>query len=275
MRLRKILLLALLFSSSNLILAQKRPLPIEQVRPLIDSVQREVDRIYRLSVANQKAIEFFHKRENHLNSLLTFTNKDTTCVLLLDEHQRVLMTIFYRGEENELLKTEQIVRELSEEESILFQAKQKALEEAKRDKYAIQAPEECKMEYLFHPNKFGYTLHAISIPLVDSILPIGHDHYFLFDQEVNLLSHTQTKQTAVHSIRQKDNPPHSRMMMLSAPTNHKTNNFSILVPYFYKYRRYHRNLGLTVYQASINKRSLSYDAINNKISIELFPIEKQ
>ncbi|MEX2379253.1 MAG: hypothetical protein WD530_00800 [Vicingaceae bacterium] len=274
-RLLGLLIILNLFGSS--LFAQERPLPIEQVRPLIDSVQMEINRMYRLSVSGKKALGLAKNQQegnNRINNQLTYIHKDTTVVLLLDSNQKVLMTVYFRGEENELLKTKQIVRALSKEESIQFQAKQKALEEAQKKQYAIQAPEECAMEYIFHPNRSGHTLHVLAIPLVDSILPTGHNHHFLFDYQMNVLRYSQTKKLKVHSIRKKDNPPKSTLISVSAPIHQKSNDFKILIPYFYKYRIYHQNLGLTQYGASINKRSLTYDADKNKISIKLFPAEE-
>lgn len=250
--------------------AQERPLPIEQVRPLIDSVQIEINRLYRLSESIKKAEKLYAK---NFESTFSYKRKDTTIVLGLDENKRILSTYYFLGEEIRLINKDGSKRALTEEEDKLYRAKQIALKEVQKKQYAIQAPEECAMEYIFHPNRSGYTLHALAVPLVDSIFPLGYDYHFLFDYQMNVLRHSQTEKPKVYSIRKKDNPPNSSLAMLSAPNHSKTNNFKILIPYFYKYRLYHQNLGLTEYGAAINKRSLTYNAVKNEISIKLFPVE--
>ncbi len=261
---------------SNSFFAQERPLPIEQVRPLIDSVQMEVNRMYSLSESVKKAKELQASQDSADKFYDTFSyrKKDTTIVLGLNENENVSTCFYFLGEEIKLIKTEKYKRSLTEEENKLYRAKQIALKETRKKQYAIQAPDECAMEYIFHPNQKGYTLHFLAVPLVDSILPTGHDHHFLFGYDMKVLSHTQTKKPKIQSIRKKDNPPNSTLAMLSAPNHGKTNNFKILIPYFYKYRLYHQNVGLTQYGATINKRSLSYDAVKNEINIKLFPVEK-
>lgn len=269
-RLLSLLIILNLFGSC--LFAQERPLPIEQVRPLIDSVQIEINRLYRLSESVKKAKKLF---ANQFHDTFSYQRKDTTIVLGLDENKRVLSTYYFLGEEIRLISKDESKRALTEEEDQLILAKKAALQEAKKKHYAIQAPEECAMEYIFHPNRSGYTLHAIAVPLVDSILPTGYNYHFIFNHHMEVLRYSQTEKPKVHSIRKKDNPPNSSLAMLSAPNHSKTNNFRILIPYFYKYRLYHQNLGLTEYGAAINKRSLTYNAVKNEISIKLFPVEKK
>lgn len=252
--------------------AQERPLPIEQVRPLIDSVQIEINRLYSLSESIKKAEKLYAK---NFESTFSYQRKDTTIVLGLDENKLVLSTYYFLGEEIRLISKDESKRALTEEEDKLYRAKQIALKEVQKKQYAIQAPEECAMEYIFHPNRGGYTLHAIAVPLVDSILPTGYNHHFLFDYEMKVLRYSQSKKPKVHSIRKKDNPRNSNLVSVSAPIHQKNNDFKFLIPYFYKYRIYYQNLGLIEYGASINKRSLTYNAVKNEISIKLFPVEKK
>ena len=177
-----------LFSSR--LFAQERPLPIEQVRPLIDSVQIEINRLYRLSESVKKAEKFYAK---NFESTFSYQRKDTTIVLGLDENKSVLSTYYFLGEEIRLINKDESKRALTKEEDQLILAKKAALQEAKKKHYAIQAPEECSIEYIFHPNRKGYTLYAIAIPLVDSILPLGSDHYFLFDYEMKVVDIAKQK----------------------------------------------------------------------------------
>lgn len=269
-RLLSLLFILNLFGSC--LFAQERPLPIEQVRPLIDSVQIEINRLYRLSESIKKAEKLYAK---NFESTFSYQRKDTTIVLGLDENKLVLSTYYFLGEEIRLISKDESKRALTEEEDQLILAKKAALQEAKKKHYAIQAPEECAMEYIFYPNRSGYTLYAIAIPLVDSILPLGSDHYFLFDYEMKVVKHSQTKTHRVHSIRKKDNPRSSTLGGLSAPLRKNNKDFKDLIPYFYKYRVYYQNLGLIEYGAAINKRSLTYNAVKNEISIKLFPVEKK
>src|SRR5690606_11083836 len=116
--------------------AQERPLPIEQVRPLIDSVQIEINRLYKLSESVKKAEKLYAK---NFESTFSYQRKDTTIVLGLDENKLVFSTYYFLGEEIRLISKDGSKRALTEEEDKLYRAKQIALKEVQKKHYAIQA----------------------------------------------------------------------------------------------------------------------------------------
>jgi hypothetical protein len=256
----------------------QRPLQIDKVRPIIDSVQNEINILYGLSEATNKSFELI-KENNLFNqktyNYLSYLRKDTVCFILIDTNKVVFSAYYSFNNENKLLAIDSNIYTLSENEKKLLNAKQLAISEAKKEKYKIKPLQDSKIEYIFYPNSEGFTLYAITIPLIDSILPFGNNYQFLFEKNMEIISFNKIGKNSQRSIRKKDNPPNSTLLTVSAPTAIKTNNFKILVPYYYKFRRYHNNLRLTKLNTSINKRILTYDAVKNEISIKLFPIERR
>lgn len=266
----------LLFTIGQAI-AQQKPWPIEKVRPVIDSVKMEADRLYHLLTIKNKSFELYFNQpttNDYKTNYLILQNKDTSCVLLINDNQLVIASYCFKGENPDPFSSKKESRNLSENEQLFFQAKSETILEAQKAKYEIQSHEECAVEFIFHPNYNGYTLYALSVPLVDSILPFGNNFVFLFGFELKLHHWEKSNKLVIHSIRVSDNPPNSKLMSISSPLTRK-NNFKVLIPYFTKFRFYHKNLRIIELQSTINKRHLNYDALKNEIVIELFPNEKK
>ena len=226
-------------------LAQEHPLPIEKLRPIIDSVQTEVNRLYHLAEATHKAIKFAKKQGQIIpkeEGILSYQIGDTTVVLFLSTNDSLISNYLFKGVEIKFLRSFQNKFSLSEQEKILLNAKRQIIAEAQKKKYETQLPEDCAFDYVFYPNQKGFTLYVLMIPVIDSILPLGGDRVFIFDHELKLLSFENAKRVRLASIRQKDNAPYSKLEWLSAGNHSKTNDFKILIPYYYKFRRYHHNL---------------------------------
>tara|TARA_R110002072_G_scaffold71591_7_gene171515 strand:+ start:1408 stop:2259 length:852 start_codon:yes stop_codon:yes gene_type:complete len=259
-------------------IAQQRPWPIEKVRPVIDSVKMEADRLYHLLTIKNKSFELYFNQpttNDYKIKHLILQDNDTNCVLLINDNQLVVACYCFKGANSDPFSSKKESRNLSENEQLFFQAKSEAILEAQKAKYEIQSHEECAVEFIFHPNSNGYTLYALSVPLVDSILPWGNDLLFLFDFELKLLSWNKYHKFHMYNIRAKDNPPNSTLYMIFSPVIKNVNDFKPIIPYIAKFHLYHHNLRLTEFFLSINKRKMKYDALNNEIAIELFPIEKE
>lgn len=271
-----ILVVTTVQSTAFLLYAQK-PLPIKAVREVIDSVQLEVNRLHELSEVKYKSLELIQKQkafDQMSFDYLTYFKNDTVHFIVVDSNKTVNLSYYFSKVENKLIGTDLNLRSLTDQEEMLLNAKYHAIAEASRQKYEIQVSDEIAIEYIFHRNSDGFTLYAISVPKVDSIFPFGGDYLFLFDFNMKLISFEKLNKLIKTSIRKKDNPPNSILHVVFSPTGIRTNNFKLLIPYYYKFRRYHQNLRIEELESSINKRRLKYNAPKNEIEIELFPIEK-
>ena len=272
-----LLLFVTIVQSSVFFLFAQKPLSIKVAREVIDSVQLEVDRLYSLSEAKNKSLELIQKQEafNQMSfDYLTYFKNDTVHFILLDSKNNVRSTYYYNRIENKRIGVDSNSRSMTDQEEILLNAKQDAIAEANKQKYEMRVSNEIEIDYIFHQNRNGFTLYAISVPKIDSIIPFGGDYLFLFNFNMKLQLFEKNGKFNLMSIRKKDNPPNSKLHAVSSPTGIRTNDFKVLIPYYYKFRRYHHNLRIEELESSINKRLLKYNAPKNDIEIKLFPVEK-
>lgn len=255
----------------------QNPLHINEVRKVVDSVKNEVNLLYKISEVRKKGVKII---ENHYNLNkktllhLAYFENDTAFLISYDKSHSILASVKFYDFNNRNYIIDSISRNPSDFEMKLIESEKRAILESIKPEHNINIPDESKIEYLFYPNKNGYTLYVLTIPIVDSIITFGNDHLFLFDTEMILLKKKSIGKLHLVSIRKKDNPPHSKLLGVSSPTGIKNNDFSILIPYYYKFRVYYKNLQLSKLESTINKRSLLYYPKDNEIEINLFPIEK-
>ena len=186
----------------------QRPLPIKNIRTTIDSIQVEVNRWYSLIEAKYKSLELIQKQEAFSQmsfEYLTYFENDTVHFILLDSKNNVRSTYYDNRIENKLIGVYSNSRSMTDQKEILLNAKQDAIAEANKQKYEMRVSNEIEIDYIFHQNRNGFTLYAISVPKIDSILPFGGDYLFLFNFNMKLQLFEKNGKFNLMSIHKKDN----------------------------------------------------------------------
>lgn len=266
----------LLNSLTTLVIAQ-RPLPISEVKPTVDLIQTEVDKLYRIYCLVDNSLHFLENKGvfNVRNTeYVTRWDNDTSIFIYKNEVNDVAYSFKYWKTTNFFIKPDSVIAEISNEEAGLIEKKQIAIEEAKKAKYHREISKISQLAYLFYQSESGFTLYSLCLPKIDSIINFGNDMRFDFDLQMNLLSYQLIGRSSVVSIKKKDNPYGSELMSISAPVGIRDNDFKLLIPYFFKFKKFHQNIGLNEMSSTINKRHLKYNAVENEVSIKLFPNER-
>ena len=275
---RSIILSIFLFFSVCFDSYSQRPLSIKEVRPIVDSVQLEIDRLYALALAKERAFELqldnvsnTHNIDNHL----TYIEGDTVKVLLFDKHKNIISTVCYSKLKMNLLFVDSKTDTLTQEEQKLLLAKKNSIKILQKNKEVeIMNSSEIKTEFIFYPNNEGYSLYALTIPMIDSILPYGNDYLLLLDHTMKEKSLTKLSiRFRIFKHITKRNGQDNTLEFLSVPS-HLKSDFSSMAANFWKFRRYHHNLRLDSIDMRVYLRTFIYYPEHNEIEIYLFPNER-
>ncbi len=254
----------------------QRPLPIEQVKPIIDSVKIEVNRLFNYTTLSKKSLEKINAKNKAEANYFLYQQNDSLLFLYLTNRTFVNYTFYYNYSDAKLISIDSTKKELNKKEGIIYEAKLAALKEAAKAKFEIVPIPDSKIEYVFHENNTGFTLYAFTIPTIDSLITIGGDFRFIFDRKMKLVSFKKYKRAKRLSNKRIDIPSKQSGFIGSYSLYHSSkNDFNNIVPDFYKFRRFYENLNITESSSTINKRTIFINGETNEITIELFPIEKR
>ena len=251
-------------------------MPIEQVKPIIDSVKIEVNRLFNYTTLSKKSLEKINAKNKAEANYFLYQQNDSLLFLYLTNRTFVNYTFYYNYSDAKLISIDSTKKELNKKEGIIYEAKLAALKEAAKAKFEIVPIPDSKIEYVFHENNTGFTLYAFTIPTIDSLITIGGDFRFIFDRKMKLVSFKKYKRAKRLSNKRIDIPSKQSGFIGSYSLYHSSkNDFNNIVPDFYKFRRFYENLNITESSSTINKRTIFINGETNEITIELFPIEKR
>ncbi|MBL4710713.1 MAG: hypothetical protein JKY48_20000 [Flavobacteriales bacterium] len=251
----------------------QRSMPIEKLQPIIELLQVEANILLTYEVSTQSALLMAKKGKIIFNDFLTYQNKDSTFVLFLSKKKQCKLEYLFLNDNKKPHSHSIRMRALDDKEAKLLDLKENLIQKAEvLSEDSIKAEKGFELHSLLIPLQEEYRLYYLTATNKDSLFPSGNDYLFVFNKDRELVDQTHLL-FRPYSLKREDQTYGSKILGISYPLDSR-NGLSSLPIYICKFRIYNKNIGISEFRASWDRRHFTYNAGTNQLKIHLFYNEK-